>query len=290
MFGGAKHGGTNAPPMGMLGFYGGHALDMPGSRICEQDYDNGYVLYCVATNETFDFSAPTGAGVATNWVLRGAANDYQRIDFGDFTFPYRGLMATNAVVFADGSMRFGQEPNLPGFAGRLAVVPAANWGLLDETNRPSLFWWTFDGCESSRFTWQNALMDRDLANVVSYQVELRQDGNFVCRSGNEAYSYHRLVDEDRVNQDRDGDGLTTEEEIFDFGTDPGLTDTDGDGVSDGEEVMLLCNPLLRDTDLDGYADATDPHVLVQMHGRTAGSARARWCRRRTIRGRTESTT
>ena len=119
MFGGAKHGGTNAPPMGMMGFYGGHTLDMSGSRICEQDYDNGYVLYSVATNEIFDFSAPTGAGVATNWVLRSAANDYQRIDFGDFTFPYGGLMATNAVVFADGSMRFGQEADLPGFAGRL---------------------------------------------------------------------------------------------------------------------------------------------------------------------------
>ena len=262
MFGGAKHGGTNAPPMGMIGFYGGHALDLPGSRISEQDYDNGYVLYCVETNETFDFSVPTGAGVATNWVLRGAANDYQRIDFGNFMFPYRGLMATNAVVFADGSVRFGSGVNLPGFAGRLAVVPAANWGLLNETNRPSLFWWTFDGCESSRFTWQNALMGRNLTNVVSYQVELRQDGNFTCRSGDESYLFHRLVDEDRVNQDRDGDGLTTEEEIFDFGTDPGLTDTDGDGVSDGEEVRLLSNPLSRDTDLDNYADATDPHVLV----------------------------
>ena len=58
MFGGAKHGGTNdvddvggtnAPPLTMGVRFGGSS-----SRISPEDYDNGYVLYRVETNETFD--------------------------------------------------------------------------------------------------------------------------------------------------------------------------------------------------------------------------------------------
>ena len=58
--------------------------------------------------------------------------------------------------------------------------------------------------------------------------------------------------------DTDGDGLTDEEEEA-LGTDPENPDTDGDGLSDGEEVLgeMVSDPLDPDTDGDGVWDADD---------------------------------
>jgi pimeloyl-ACP methyl ester carboxylesterase len=68
-----------------------------------------------------------------------------------------------------------------------------------------------------------------------------------------------------INSDPDGDGLTTDQEIA-LGTDPLKYDTDGDGISDGDEVNIYhTNPLMADTDGDGMSDGqeiaagTDPN-------------------------------
>lgn len=56
------------------------------------------------------------------------------------------------------------------------------------------------------------------------------------------------------SSDRDGDGLTRCEELA-LGTNPNNPDTDGDGISDGDEVKIYgTNPLMPDTDLDGISD------------------------------------
>jgi hypothetical protein len=46
--------------------------------------------------------------------------------------------------------------------------------------------------------------------------------------------------------DSDGDGLSDSDEVYIYGTDPLKADTDGDGRSDGEEVMAGTNPLVAD--------------------------------------------
>ena len=57
--------------------------------------------------------------------------------------------------------------------------------------------------------------------------------------------------------DSDGDGLTDTEEVAAM-TDPLLTDTDGDGLEDGAEVKThLTNPLVMDTDGDGFGDEVE---------------------------------
>ena len=68
--------------------------------------------------------------------------------------PFRSLHATDLAAFPDGTLRFASGASLPPFAASAGIVPAANWGLLAESNRPSLFWWTADGvlaCESRRY-------------------------------------------------------------------------------------------------------------------------------------------
>ncbi len=68
-------------------------------------------------------------------------------------------------------------------------------------------------------------------------------------------SYHASTD------DWDGDGLTNEQEKK-YGTNPNEADTDHDGLTDYQEIMIFhTNPLKADTDGDGYPDGYEV-----MHG------------------------
>jgi hypothetical protein len=57
--------------------------------------------------------------------------------------------------------------------------------------------------------------------------------------------------------DTDGDGLTTQAEVY-HRTNPSKPDTDGDGRSDGQEVVeMKTDPTKADTDGDGVSDGGD---------------------------------
>ncbi len=57
--------------------------------------------------------------------------------------------------------------------------------------------------------------------------------------------------------DSDNDGLTDQEEVG-YGTDPQDPDTDGDGLTDQEEIEAWgTDPLNEDTDGDSYGDGTE---------------------------------
>lgn len=60
------------------------------------------------------------------------------------------------------------------------------------------------------------------------------------------------------NPDTDGDGLTDGQEILVYHTNPLNPDTDGDGLNDGDEILVWkTNPLNPDTDGDGYPDGEE---------------------------------
>ncbi len=59
---------------------------------------------------------------------------------------------------------------------------------------------------------------------------------------------------DPTNSDTDGDGLSDFDEVLACRTDPLVADTDGDGLCDGEEVAADTDPLAADTDGDGMPD------------------------------------
>ncbi|MBR4617682.1 MAG: hypothetical protein IKO55_18900, partial [Kiritimatiellae bacterium] len=56
--------------------------------------------------------------------------------------------------------------------------------------------------------------------------------------------FHALSGEDALVADRDGDGVSTYDEIFVHHTDPGLLDSDGDGICDGDEIAQSLDPLV----------------------------------------------
>lgn len=60
------------------------------------------------------------------------------------------------------------------------------------------------------------------------------------------------------NSDTDGDGLSGGDEVHLYFTDPLNQDTDGDGLSDGDEILIyFTDPLNPDSDGDGYDDVTE---------------------------------
>ncbi|HLP15397.1 MAG TPA: OmpA family protein [Bacteroidota bacterium] len=63
---------------------------------------------------------------------------------------------------------------------------------------------------------------------------------------------------DPENPDTDGDGLSDGDEVNKYHTDPLKADTDGDGLSDGDEVNKYhTDPLKADTDGDGLSDGDE---------------------------------
>ena len=74
-----------------------------------------------------------------------------------------------------------------------------------------------------------------------------------------------------VPPDTDGDGLTDSDELLVYGTSTNNPDTDGDGVDDGTEVAYNTNPLdpndfvlPGDIDVDGQVNLADDLLLMQF--------------------------
>ncbi|HUK47891.1 MAG TPA: hypothetical protein VLW06_09870, partial [Terriglobales bacterium] len=78
-----------------------------------------------------------------------------------------------------------------------------------------------------------------------------------CPNFSEGTPCPQLTDAAFPSEDPDHDGLTNLQE-FQLGTDPNNPDTDGDGLTDGQEVLVYhTNPLLFSTDGTGIPDGIE---------------------------------
>lgn len=102
-------------------------------------------------------------------------------------------------------------------------------------------------------------------------VAARKDGKIVCEwldSDDDGIAdfAEKALKTDPQKPDTDGDGLTDYEELYITGTDPLKPDTDGNGINDSdddsdgdglsnkEEISLGTSPISTDTDEDGLSD------------------------------------
>ena len=86
-------------------------------------------------------------------------------------------------------------------------------------------------------------------NVVAVDGPIDSDGDGLSDE------YELSIGTDPYNPDTDGDGLTDGEEVLKYKTDPLNPDSDFDGLKDGEEVLKYkTDPLDPDTDKGGVSD------------------------------------
>ena len=283
-----------------------------------EDFERGFIQTRIGTDEEFDFSPHpssdrlrgslrsgdmSNATIVNDWRAFGVSTDWIYAAFTNWTFK----VATNDVsrlrICSFGKIEpLIREVNgaiatnswFAPFIASLGIVPQANWSLLDESDRPSQVWYAITSEGSLLITWQNALLGRDTGKPISFQMELKTDGQFIYRydlsrldvdpvtnilagasfAGNTwatnslpsnvtSMAFYPLSEEDIFNQDRDGDGIRLIDELFAYGTDPMLWDSDFDGLPDGVEVANGTNPAGRDSDNDGLVDGSDPDPAVQ---------------------------
>ena len=260
-----------------------------------EDFERGFVMARVGTSEGVDFSAPSNAVVCVDWLEDGAAVDWVYVAMTNWMFKVGTNNVECLRVYSFGKIvPFVPETNgsiatnnwFAPFMASLGVVPEANWELLDETDRPSLVWYCITPDNALVVTWQNVLLDRDTEKPISFQVEFFTDGRFVFRydlsrldgetaanfisgtsfDGNEwttnslptnvtSMAFYPLSENDAYNQDSDGDGIATIDELFVHYTDPHNADSDFDGLSDYDELFLYnTNPLNSYSVSDAYCD------------------------------------
>ncbi len=265
------------------------------TQLFDEQLKAGFALAEIYTNEAHDFSMPTNALVHLPWRLRGASDDVFLFSQTNWFFPFGTNLYSSAMVQSAGVISFDSfnstnRARLAVFPTTLGIVPEANWHLLSTSN--SLFWTAQSSSNSYLLTWQNVLFHRALETPISFQVELLENGDFIYRynlasltnitqeivvgaenkGAGESFTltnslettslvWRHLLPTDTSTGDRDGDGLSTADEIFIYHTNPDVIDTDYDGRMDGDEVADSLNPLSRDTDGDGFVDGSDPDPL-----------------------------
>ena len=239
-----------------------------------EEYAAGFALVRVGTGESFDFSPTPNADVCEEWRRFGAADDRQRISLVDDAydgyagFPFGTNVIRKLTVFSDGEAcvaTTNASTTISPLKCVSGILPASHWGLIG--GEASQFWSCLTPSNSFVMTWQNIAFGRNPGCLVSFQSELYENGdvdfrydlsalgdgtvsNVVVGAMNEgdgttfgelsadttSLRFARLNPTLADDQDPDGDGITTADELFTYGTNPYEADSDHDGLGDYAEI------------------------------------------------------
>ena len=287
------------------------------------EQQTGYAASAVRTNETHDLAMPTDAQMAERIARRGAHNDgLYFFDAYTNRLAHDGLDLGKPVwVHTDGTLTVrSPAPGQPiqelaqtaAYSNITVYAPLqSSYGFLPASKwpdfMPSLIWTATTDRGSRVVTWEGARIDRDVAQPVSFQAEFHESGEVTYRydtfptngvatgvfrngaalafnpadpqSFRDFLGFQNLPEYATLQPfnistiqlsyigdlgdgsgDTDGDGLTDWEEVKRHHTDPREADTDGDGLLDGYEVQNGTDPLNPDSDNDGIPDGTTPEA------------------------------
>jgi len=167
------------------------------------DVARGYRLDYVFTNAAYSYAMPTNGIRYDKWWKRGAYEDVFRLDLGGMTFPLVDELLSSFWVYSWGmaGAHLGTASNrLVATGTPMSAVP----GL-------SQFWSAALPDGARRLTWQDFALNRDTNNLVSAQLELFPNGDFIARS-NEVMRVYRRVNPD--DWDDDGDPNETDADPY----------------------------------------------------------------------------
>ncbi|MBD3186562.1 DUF3737 family protein, partial [Candidatus Bathyarchaeota archaeon] len=124
----------------------------------------------------------------------------------------------------------------------------------DEGNYPSVFAWDFN--DTTTASSMNASHEFTLAGIFNVSLAVSDhDGDIAFQM--------MVITVLEPSGDADADGLTNQEELEQFSTNPLEHDTDNDGLGDGAEInQHSTDPNIQDTDGDGLIDGDE----INVHG------------------------
>lgn len=157
---------------------------------------------------------------------------------------YKGTRSITFTILDDQAPVFDVD-GARNTSGRLEIDVLDNWGL--------------QGIRVTRDDNQLVLEQwLDILNpAYRYDVTFMLPGSYQLYAVDLYGNLKELYDKPRYIGDSDKDGLADGYEVS-IGTDPQNPDTDGDGLSVGDEVLRYrTKPLSRDTDGDGLSDSED---------------------------------
>ena len=193
-------GGTNAPPQGASPpqMMMGSPLAMQQTpSVSPEDVVRGYRLDYEFTNAAYSYAMPMNGIRYDKWWKRGAFEDVFRLGLGGMSFPLADELLTSVWVYSWGMVgaHLGNATNRLVATGMpMSAVP----GL-------SQFWSAALPDGARRLTWQDFALNRDTNTLVSAQLELFPNGDFIARS-NDVVRVYRRVNPDDWDEDGDPNG------------------------------------------------------------------------------------
>ena len=224
----------------------------------QETTEDGYIIKNAGYNMDIAPGAKTSFGISENTAFPGFPENVI-IPCGD-----------NETVTGEYSVAYTVENDWGnGFVGNICITNNSgstinDWNLEFDFAREIISVWgaVIESSENGHYVVRHAVDNPDILPGQSVTIGMIGSGGTITDepSGYDLTSYGFTdvqIDDPSLDEDTDGDGLTNglEEAI---GTDPGLADTDGDELSDYQELYLTwTDPLLMDTDNNGVSDANE---------------------------------
>jgi len=231
----AQKGGTNETDQ-VASTNNGEAVSSPlvtnlttASPLSVTDVERGYRLESVTLNPDVSYAMPDGAAVVGTWYLTGAYEDVVRVGIREqglgisgWSFPLGAHLCDYLWAYTWGKVR----PQLKNASNEIAAV-GTPMSAIPQVSR----FWTVSTTNGSRLlTWENFALGRieastnsyspfpDPSSLVSAQLELCRNGDFVARSNNVESVYRRVNpddwDDDGIPNEEDDEPLVCGEESF----------------------------------------------------------------------------